>query len=323
MSADWIAVGYQVLTWTLLVFVISGAMPVITTLVIFLAIPFHGSLNNYAKSAPYLPRVAVLVPAWNEEAVIGATVDRFMTLEYPRDRLRVYVVDDASTDATPQVVEDRAARYPGSVFHLRRAHGGEGKAHTLNHGLRIVLADDWAEAVLITDADVIYTPDSLRKLTRHLADPEVGAVTAYVREGSIRKNYLTRFIAIEYVLSQVAARRAQNVLGAQACLAGGAQAACRTSSGTFRPAQNDSVTWSTQTDGVCDHRFTSFSDMAFTSASVVQPPRNGRLSKTGNFSFRYQARPGFKGADTYAVKVCASGRSGSGCSTITYQTTVN
>lgn len=223
MIVDWAAVGVQVLTWTLLLFVVSGAMPVITTLVLFLAIPFHGSLNHYRKSAPYLPRVAVLVPAWNEAAVIGATIDRFMTLEYPRDRLRVYVVDDASTDATPQVVEDRAARYPGSVFHLRRAQGGEGKAHTLNHGLRIVLADDWAQAVLITDADVIYMPDSLRKLTRHLADPEVGAVTAYVREGSIRKNYLTRFIAIEYVMSQVAARRAQNVLGAQACLAGGAQ----------------------------------------------------------------------------------------------------
>ena len=48
-------------------------------------------------------------------------------------------------------------------------------------------------------------------------------MTAYVREGSIRKNYLTRFIAIEYVMAQAAARRAQNVLGAQACLAGGAQ----------------------------------------------------------------------------------------------------
>ncbi|HPG75679.1 MAG TPA: glycosyltransferase [Rhodoglobus sp.] len=223
MTIDWATLGYNILTVFLLLLVISGAMPVITTLVLFLAIPFHGSINNYRKSAPYLPRVAVLVPAWNEEAVIGATIDRFMSLEYPRARLRVYVIDDASTDATADVVEDRAARYPGAVFHLRRLHGGEGKAHTLNHGLNIVLGEDWAEAVLITDADVIYAPDSLRKLTRHLVDPEVGAVTAYVREGSIRKNYLTRFIAIEYVMAQAAARRAQNVLGAQACLAGGAQ----------------------------------------------------------------------------------------------------
>ncbi len=220
---DWFEVGYTSLTWFLLLLVITGTAPVITTLVLFLAIPFHGSLNHFSKAAPYLPRIAVLVPAWNEAAVIGATINRFMSLEYPADRLRVYVVDDASTDATPQVVQEWVAKYPGAVFHLRRDKGGEGKAHTLNHGLDIVLADDWAEAVLITDADVIYRPDALRKLARHLADPEVGAVTAYVREGSIRKNYLTRFIAIEYVMAQVAARRAQNVLGAQACLAGGAQ----------------------------------------------------------------------------------------------------
>ena len=109
------------------------------------------------------------------------------------------------------------------MFHLRREKGGQGKAHTLNHGIRAILDEDWMEALLIMDADVIYTPDSLRRMTRHLADPEVGAVTAYIREGSADRNYLTRFIGFEYVLAQAAARRAQNVLGALACLAGGAQ----------------------------------------------------------------------------------------------------
>ena len=79
------------------------------------------------------------------------------------------------------------------------------------------------EALLIMDADVIYEPDSLRKMTRHLADPKVGAVTAYIKEGSRPGNYLTRFIGYEYITAQAAARRSQNVLGAIACLAGGAQ----------------------------------------------------------------------------------------------------
>jgi cellulose synthase/poly-beta-1,6-N-acetylglucosamine synthase-like glycosyltransferase len=109
------------------------------------------------------------------------------------------------------------------VLLLRRDKGGEGKAHTLNHGISEILKDDWMEALLIMDADVVYLPDSLRRMTRHLADPEVGAVSAYIREGSADRNYLTKFIAVEYVLSQPAVRRAQNVLGAQACLAGGAQ----------------------------------------------------------------------------------------------------
>ena len=65
---------------------------------------------------------------------------------------------------------------------------------------RQVLADEWTEAVLIMDADVIFARDSLRKMSRHLADEKVGAVTAYIAEGSRDRNYLTRFIAIEYVM---------------------------------------------------------------------------------------------------------------------------
>jgi cellulose synthase/poly-beta-1,6-N-acetylglucosamine synthase-like glycosyltransferase len=220
---DWGVVGYNVLQDFLLLLVATGAIPVLSGLFAFLAIPFHAFKNHYGKAAPYLPRVAIVVPAWNEGAVIGESIDRLMALEYPPESLRVYVVDDASTDNTPDVILTKAAAYPGQVFHLRRDKGGEGKAHTLNHGIRVILEDDWMEALLIMDADVVYLPESLRKMTRHLADPNVGAVSAYIREGSADKNYLTRFIGIEYILSQPAARRAQNVLGAQACLAGGAQ----------------------------------------------------------------------------------------------------
>ena len=92
------------------------------------------------ECAPYFPRTAILVPAWNEAAVIGASIDRLMQLDYPPDALRVFVVDDASTDDTPDVIKAKAVQYPGQVVHLRRDKGGEGKSHTLNHGLRTILA---------------------------------------------------------------------------------------------------------------------------------------------------------------------------------------
>ena len=109
------------------------------------------------------------------------------------------------------------------MFHLRREKGGEGKAHTLNHGLRKIRAEGWYEAVLVIDADVIFTVRSLRRMVRHLGDPSVGAVTGYIKEGSRPANFMNRFISYEYIGAQAGARRAQNVLGAQACLAGGAQ----------------------------------------------------------------------------------------------------
>ncbi|HEY2242409.1 MAG TPA: glycosyltransferase family 2 protein [Streptosporangiaceae bacterium] len=209
--------------WLLIILVIIAALPELAASWQYLLIIGHFRRNHYRDCAPYFPRASVLIPAWNEAAVIGTSIDRLMALEYPGEALRVYVVDDASTDLTPDVVAERAARYPGRVFHLRREHGGQGKAHTLNHGLDVVLADDWMQVLLITDADVIFEPASLRTMTRHLADDRVGAVTAYIKEGSRPGNYLTRFIGYEYVTAQAAARRAQNVLGALACLAGGAQ----------------------------------------------------------------------------------------------------
>jgi cellulose synthase/poly-beta-1,6-N-acetylglucosamine synthase-like glycosyltransferase len=209
--------------WLLVALVIIGAVPLLVADYQFLLVAFHFRRLHYERCRPFFPRMAILIPAWNEHAVIGASIDRLMRLQYPRERLRIFVVDDASTDATPEVIQAKAAEYPGNVFHLRREKGGEGKAATLNHGLEIILQDDWMQAVLIMDADVIYEPDSLRKMSRHLADPKVGSVTAYIKEGSRPGNYMNRFIGYEYITAQAAARRSQDVLGVIACLAGGAQ----------------------------------------------------------------------------------------------------
>ncbi|HUK69158.1 MAG TPA: glycosyltransferase [Streptosporangiaceae bacterium] len=209
--------------WVLVALVILAAGPQLAGSWQFLLVAVHFRRNHYAECQPYFPRTAILIPAWNEAAVVGNSIDHLMSLDYPEEALRIFVVDDASTDATPEVVAAKAARYSGRVVHLRRERGGEGKAHTLNHGLSVILGDDWMQALLIMDADVVYERDTLRKMTRHLADRNVGAVTAYIKEGSRPGNYLTRFIGYEYITAQTAARRSQNVIGAIACLAGGAQ----------------------------------------------------------------------------------------------------
>jgi cellulose synthase/poly-beta-1,6-N-acetylglucosamine synthase-like glycosyltransferase len=224
------------IAWPLSVLVLLGALPMAATVVQFLLVALHGARDHYrtierieqgereaGEQAEPLPRVAVLVPAWNEAPVLRFSVDRMMALDYPPDRLRIAVVDDASTDETPELLAEKSAQYPGRVLNLRRAQGGQGKAHTLNHGLEQLLADDWAQAVLITDADVVFRPQAIRSMTRHLADPNVGAVTAFIREASTPPNWMNRYIGYEYVAAQAAGRRAQNVVGAQGCLAGGAQ----------------------------------------------------------------------------------------------------
>ena len=217
------------LTVFLVAIVMLGAVAPLVGAWQYLLIGLHGIRNHLRRSGPYLPRTAVLIPAWNEEAVIGASVDRLLGMDYPPERLRIMVVDDASTDGTPAAIQERIRSHPGRVVHVRTSIGGKGKAHALNQGLEQVLADDWAEAILIADADVQFEPGTLRRMTRHLADPAVGAVTGYIKEGTHRPGYLNRFIGFEYVTAQAAARRTQNVLGGMACLAGGAQLHSRTS----------------------------------------------------------------------------------------------
>src|SRR4051812_45070845 len=143
--------------WILTAFVIAGALPLVAGCYQFALAGLHRFRRRSRGELEREPNVAVVVPAWNEAAVIGRTIDTLLALDYPPERLRVYVVDDASTDDTPEIVLGRAAEHPGRVFHLRRERGGEGRAHTLNHGLRQIRADAWYEAVLIIDADVIFT----------------------------------------------------------------------------------------------------------------------------------------------------------------------
>jgi len=203
--------------------VLSGVIPVITLLLQFFLVGLNMFHDHYNKCEAYFPNVAIIVPAWNEEKVIGNTIDMLLSMDYPLSALRIYIVDDGSSDSTPTILSNKQIQYPHNVVNVRRENGGQGKAYTLNYGLDFILKDSWAEAVLIIDADVSFQKDALRKMTRHLADPAIGAVTAYIKEGTLQRNIITDFIAYEYINAQAGARRAQNVLGVQACLAGGAQ----------------------------------------------------------------------------------------------------
>ncbi len=99
------------LKWLLVAVVLLGAVPLLVANYQFLLVGLHFRRLHYARCAPWLPRTAILIPAWNEAAVIGNSVDRLMRLDYPPRRAAHHVVDDASTDATPEVVAAKVAEY--------------------------------------------------------------------------------------------------------------------------------------------------------------------------------------------------------------------
>ncbi len=124
----------------------------------------------------YTPRVAVIVPTYNEAKLVQWKLDNIYMQDYPRDRLEVIVVDSASTDNTPRLVREWAEKHPDLKLKLVEEQVRKGKAHALNHALRHVPED--TEVVIITDVDSYWpNPNTLRTAVGYLSDPSIGAVS--------------------------------------------------------------------------------------------------------------------------------------------------
>ena len=164
--------------------------------------------------AAYQPRVAVLIPAYNEEKVIERTIHGALDSDYPN--LRVVVIDDGSKDRTLEIARRvfAAEEAAGRVRILTKPNGG--KAEALNYGLEHI-GD--AEFFVGIDADTIIAPDAIARLVPHFLNPKVAAVAGNAKVGN-RVNLWTRWQALEYITSQNFERRALNTMGAVSVVPG-------------------------------------------------------------------------------------------------------
>jgi cellulose synthase/poly-beta-1,6-N-acetylglucosamine synthase-like glycosyltransferase len=137
----------------------------------------------------FTPGVSVVVPAYNEEAGIAATVRSLLASRYDGD-LEVIVVDDGSTDATAEIVA--RLRLPG-VRIIRQRNAG--KPAALNHGIAAARHD----VLVLVDADTVFQPDALARLVNRLQDPAIGAVSGNTKVGN-RTGILGRWQHLEYVM---------------------------------------------------------------------------------------------------------------------------
>ncbi|HEX6203266.1 MAG TPA: glycosyltransferase family 2 protein [Thermoanaerobaculia bacterium] len=125
------------------------------------------------------PRLTVIVPAFDEAAVIGEKIDNTLAADYPADRLELLVVSDGSTDATEAIVAGRAAR-DRRVRLLALPRGGKALA------LNAAAAAAGGDVLVLTDANALIDPAALARLAAPFADPEVGGVSGRKRYRSGR-----------------------------------------------------------------------------------------------------------------------------------------
>lgn len=181
----------------------------VTLVAIWLILFYHviltyGGYRHFVKTLtgedvnlelPVYPMVSVLIPAHNEEAVIGRTVDAMARLIYPKEKIEIVVVNDNSVDRTGRILEEKCRQYPNlKVVTLDAAVGAKGKSNALNNGLKQCSG----EYVVVYDAD--NTPERravLHLVNKIVSDDNLGAVVGKFRTRNKNVNFLTRFINVE------------------------------------------------------------------------------------------------------------------------------
>jgi cellulose synthase/poly-beta-1,6-N-acetylglucosamine synthase-like glycosyltransferase len=149
-----------------------------------------------------LPKVGVIVPAHNEEKVIADVLRALLQSDYPRDKLRIIVVNDRSTDGTAGIIDHFAGQSSILVPLHRPASAAPGKPAALKDAI----AHSEADVFVFFDADYLPSPSLIRDLVAPFADAKVGATMGRVVPVNSSENLLTRLIDLErragYVVDQ-------------------------------------------------------------------------------------------------------------------------
>lgn len=132
------------------------------------------------------PKVSILVPAKNESAVLTDLIDNLFHLNYPTTDLDIWVIDDGSTDETPQILSKLQTQFPGLQVRRRESKGG--KAGALNSVFPLTPG----EIVLICDADAQLRADFLRQTVPLFQQRAIGAVQMRKSISNADTNFLTR-----------------------------------------------------------------------------------------------------------------------------------
>ena len=138
-------------------------------------------------------RFAIVVPAHDEEAVIGPLLESLFAQRYPRDRFDVYVSCDRCTDRTAEIAAHAGAR----VLTVPPDRTG-GKTANLAYALRTIALDRY-DAVAVFDADNLARDEFLARMSDHLAaHPEVAAVQGYLDVKNPADTWVTRVYALSF-----------------------------------------------------------------------------------------------------------------------------
>lgn len=134
-----------------------------------------------SRPAPdFEPAVGVVIAVYNEEKVIAEKLRSIFAVDYPPEKLSVWIGSDCSTDRTEEIVRN----FGDPRVHLWVAPERSGKAGVLNQLVPLVEAG----IMVLTDADIMFEKDCIRELAGHFSDPVVGGVGGLTKHRFAHEN---------------------------------------------------------------------------------------------------------------------------------------
>jgi len=145
--------------------------PYIIFPVLLILLTKHFASNKHLKEIENKwPFVTFIISAYNEEQVISQKIQNTIELDYPKDKLEIIVISDASNDNTDDIVQDWAVKNENIL--LVRQNQRKGKSAGLNLGIR----NAKGEVVIFSDANAFYKNDAVYELVKYFANPDIGYV---------------------------------------------------------------------------------------------------------------------------------------------------
>ena len=121
-----------------------------------------------------IPYVTIQLPVYNEKYVIERLIDSIASMDYPKDKLEIQILDD-SNDETVALAQKKTAEYRAlgfDIVHVRRSDRKGFKAGALKEGLKTAKG----EFIAIFDADFLPNVDFLKRTIPYFSDKEIGVV---------------------------------------------------------------------------------------------------------------------------------------------------
>lgn len=161
----------------------------------------------YTKDDAALPPVYIVFAVYNEEKVIREKLESIFNTSYPSNKLKVYIGSDNSSDATNAIVDEYAAKH--SQIHFEKYTDRNGKSKILNRLIEAIFKqgiDEENTVLVMTDANVMFTPDTLYHLAKHFKKKAIGQVGANILNRGVlasgisfqEKSYIQRENHIKY-----------------------------------------------------------------------------------------------------------------------------